>query len=264
MKTHTILAMWRNRRARASVYSTPGYWDSKADELIGDAVSMWPNNLLNQLYHQEQLALLEDFLPTMNGLTVLDVGCGTGRISRYLAARGAKVTGFDFSAKAIEIARRLNQSNNLWHQSNTPNYRVQSVYELEEAASFDVVVTWGCLTMACKDREQLLDSLSRIRRALKPNGVIALLEPIHRGFLHRVLDMELKEFCDVMLEAGFEVKDVRQLHFWPARFALAFLPWPSWLTNGGYWLGQRCMQLPGFRSTGDYKAIRGMVSARKV
>lgn len=39
--------------------------------------------------------------------TVLDVGCGTGGLLREIAARGAsRVTGIDYSEKAIEIARR--------------------------------------------------------------------------------------------------------------------------------------------------------------
>ena len=37
---------------------------------------------------------------------VLDVGCGTGRNSMYLARRGARVLGFDSSRRAIEIAKQ--------------------------------------------------------------------------------------------------------------------------------------------------------------
>ena len=40
------------------------------------------------------------------GNLILDVGCGTGIKSRYLAKRGLKVTGIDFSEKMVEIARR--------------------------------------------------------------------------------------------------------------------------------------------------------------
>jgi len=40
------------------------------------------------------------------GSTVLDVGCGGGTKSRYLASRGLSVLGVDFSEKMIEIAQR--------------------------------------------------------------------------------------------------------------------------------------------------------------
>jgi len=45
-----LAEMVRQRRARAGLYSTAEYWDSKAAHLEGAAVSMWPNNHLNALY----------------------------------------------------------------------------------------------------------------------------------------------------------------------------------------------------------------------
>jgi 2-polyprenyl-3-methyl-5-hydroxy-6-metoxy-1,4-benzoquinol methylase len=38
------------------------------------------------------------------GQTILDVGCGSGRISLPLAERGARVTGIDYSSRMIELA----------------------------------------------------------------------------------------------------------------------------------------------------------------
>jgi hypothetical protein len=163
------------------------------------------------------------------------------------------VLGIDFSAKTIELARKLSSGVN-------PSYRVQSVFDLDERQVFDVVITWGCLTMACKNRVELREALARIRTALKTDGTIAVFEPIHRGFVHRVLDMDLPEFCEVMRAVGFEVGPVRQLYFWPARFALAYVSWPRLLTRVGYSCGQGLMQLRGMRQMGDYKAIRATVS----
>lgn len=42
-------------------------------------------------------------LPT--GGEVLDVGCGTGEKSKYLATKGLKMTGVDFAASMLELAR---------------------------------------------------------------------------------------------------------------------------------------------------------------
>ena len=46
------------------------------------------------------------------GSRVLDLGCGTGRHSRYLASRGFDVTGLDLSAQSLRQAR-LNEVPNL-------------------------------------------------------------------------------------------------------------------------------------------------------
>lgn len=48
---------------------------------------------------------LTTLLPT--GLTVLDVGCGTGKVSEYLNGMGYVVTGIDINKKALEENREL-------------------------------------------------------------------------------------------------------------------------------------------------------------
>jgi malonyl-CoA O-methyltransferase len=50
--------------------------------------------------------LIDRLLGDMGGLSVLDVGCGTGRHAVRLAAAGAAVTAIDFSEGMLEQARR--------------------------------------------------------------------------------------------------------------------------------------------------------------
>lgn len=240
--------MMRTRARREEIYSAAEYWDSKADTHADSAVSMWANRSLNAHYQKEQEAWLLDQLPNVTGLRVLDLGCGTGRLSRFLANRGAQVVGVDFAARAIEIARRQSSGDN-------PIYRVQSAFELDERAAFDVVLTWGSLTVACRDGAQLLDVLARIWRSLAPGGRVLLLEPIHRGFLHRVLNINLRQFKAAMATAGFLVQGVTHLHFWPARLVLAYVPWPKFITTPIYYLGQGILALLGRKGMGDYQGI---------
>lgn len=243
-----VREMIRQRRNREKLYSTAAYWDYKATIHEDKAVSMWPNNNLNSLYDHELHVVIDHYLGAVQGLDLLDVGCGTGRFSRWFAAQGTRVTGVDFSAGSLAIAERQSSGNN-------PAYRHGSVFELTEENAYDVIFTWGVLTFACHDKNQLLDILKRIRRAVRPDGRLLLTEPIHRGFLHRVLDMDLPSFLEVMQEAGFEIKATSPLHFWPTRLALAYIPWPAWITTPLYHLGQAAMKIPGLSNLGDYWAI---------
>ena len=248
MKINGLLSMIKNRSQRERIYSTAEYWNAKAQELCGDAVSMWPNNNLNFHYHIEQMKLMEEELLDLDGKLTLDIGCGTGRLSRFLAERGAVVTGIDFSERAIALAKSKDPT-------GTIAYRVQSIFDLAESEAYDLLFSWGSLTIACKNRHELSEVMRRLRRSLKSRGRVFFLEPVHSGFVHRVLNMSTDEFCKVMRESGFEVDKVREMHFWPMRFVLAYVPWPRWITTPLYQFGQALMALPGFRKMGDYKAI---------
>src|SRR5262245_58146520 len=66
----------------------------------------------SEIYDEDgnPLVLLEEphvarMLGDVNGLSILDVGCGTGRHSIRLAKSGARVTGLDFSTGMLGRAR---------------------------------------------------------------------------------------------------------------------------------------------------------------
>jgi SAM-dependent methyltransferase len=169
-----------------------------------------------------------------------------------MAERGARVLGIDYSVKAIQIAKRESKKDN-------PCYKVCSIFQLNEQNAFDIVISCGSLTFACRNRKELLESMERLRQALKSNGKLLLLEPVHRGFLHRVLDLDIKEFCGVMVEAGFKIERMTNLHFWPMRLALANMSWPRFITAAGYHSGQWIMKLFGNKIFGDCRAIYALI-----
>jgi SAM-dependent methyltransferase len=60
---------------------------------------------IGALLAETQERVLADFLGPLDGLSVLDVGTGTGRAAIALALRGARVTGVDASAEMLAVAR---------------------------------------------------------------------------------------------------------------------------------------------------------------
>jgi malonyl-CoA O-methyltransferase len=59
----------------------------------------------NPLVNLEE-PVVRGLIGDVDGLTVLDLGCGTGRHAIWLAAHGAKVTAVDFSEGMLEAARQ--------------------------------------------------------------------------------------------------------------------------------------------------------------
>jgi SAM-dependent methyltransferase len=96
--------------------------------------------------------------------SVLELGCGIRRISRYLAQSGLRVTGIDFSPIAIaEAQERVAQDN------NRPQFLVGDVTRLDALSGpFDVSFDVGCFH--CLDPQGQRAYVSEVGRLLKPGG----------------------------------------------------------------------------------------------
>ncbi len=71
---------------------------------------------------------------------VLDLGCGAGVISVYLAARGFEVTAVDFIPKALEMARKRAEANGV-----DINFVAADLLEWDPGEGFDLIHDSGTL-----------------------------------------------------------------------------------------------------------------------
>src|ERR1700680_267128 len=94
------------------LYKPRLYWEDRAQRFAaeGDGLAAvcayGMPGFYNRAIHLEQRLALEPCLRVGAGTRVLDVGCGVGRWSRLLAARGADVLGVDLSPTMIAQARQ--------------------------------------------------------------------------------------------------------------------------------------------------------------
>jgi cyclopropane fatty-acyl-phospholipid synthase-like methyltransferase len=108
------------------------------------------------------LAALEEVVRTLQpGAAVLDLGCGAGvPVTRWLADRGFAVTGVDFSARQLELARRLVPAANLIKADMT---------EVDfPPGSFDAAVAFYSIIHVPRTEHPAL--LAKIHRWLRPGG----------------------------------------------------------------------------------------------
>lgn len=107
----------------------------------------------------------------LEGLTLLDVGCGGGLASEPMARLGAKVAGIDASARNIEIARL-----HAGEQSLAIDYRATSVEALAETRErFDIVLNLEAVEHAADPALFIAKSAD----LLQPNG-LAIVATINR------------------------------------------------------------------------------------
>lgn len=122
-------------------------------------------------------------LPRSQGLSILDLGCGTGALLAALAAenRNYRLCGIDTTEAMLQIARnRLPDSVELHHAAaEAPPFPDRS---------FDVIVStsvWHYL-----DRPE--EALARARRILRPGGLVTITDWCADFATMRVMDAWLR------------------------------------------------------------------------
>ncbi|HED12098.1 MAG TPA: class I SAM-dependent methyltransferase [Gammaproteobacteria bacterium] len=107
-------------------------------------------------------------------VNILDFGCGSGNISKLLAARGHQVIGIDISLKLLNLAAAAGRSGNpgfaCYDGSNLPIL----------PDSIDIVTTYVVLGHIT-DNDVLQVMMSELYRSLKPGGFILAIEQTRKS-----------------------------------------------------------------------------------
>jgi len=138
-------------------------WEAEAQNWL--AWAREPGHDSYWRFHRDQFLRLLPPPPA----SVLDVGCGEGRLPRDLQAAGYEVVAVDGSPTLIEYARTSDPDG---------DYRVADAAALPlDDAAFDVVTAF----MSLQDVDDLAASVSEIARVLRPDGraCLALVHPMN-------------------------------------------------------------------------------------
>ena len=100
----------------------------------------------------------------------LDLACGEGRNAHWLATRGWEVTGLDYSAVALDKARRVAAEAPRSVRERL-DYRVADVTDTDLGGEYDLVLMIY-LHLAPEERLQVVN---RAISALKPDGILMIL-----------------------------------------------------------------------------------------
>jgi 2-polyprenyl-3-methyl-5-hydroxy-6-metoxy-1,4-benzoquinol methylase len=224
------------------------YWRQRAFQ-GGNVSVMWANSTYNELADRDQWEAIARHLPTARA-SVLDVGCGTGRLSARLAARFAEYVGVDFDTMIAEARRR--------NPALAACFVESSVHDYDFGKNrFDLILSMGCLSTACS-RDELPQILLRVFEAIRPGGRCIMIDPFHRSnLLARTCKMSARQVIKIARESKVVLEYWSGLHCFPCRMLLTELAWfrrrPG-VTRWGYYWGERLLRIAP-RWLSDYSIV---------
>jgi tRNA1(Val) A37 N6-methylase TrmN6 len=179
---------------------------------------------------------LAHFPHLANKAKVLELGCGTGAVSFYLAARGAaEVTGLDVNPRMVELFNRSAEANGIGSRVRALEWDIKETKSFCPTESFDLVVanppyrnsgrerTIG--TSACHEKTAVLeDFFAAACYTLHSRGRFALVQ----------LPERFMESMELAIKYNLQPKKLQWVH--------ASIDKPAWIfllemvKNGSYGL----------------------------
>ena len=156
-----------------------------------------------------------DIVPFLNKCArILDVGCGDGRHSLYLAGLGFQVDAFDISTNAIEKIEYLKERSNL----NINTY-VCDVLDFNFKNKYDLIIIHGVLQFIEREKQPII--LESLKKWTNVNGyhIVALFtdeEPVPEDLRDVMIGVfkneEIKEYYNEWEIKLFESKKFSDEH----------------------------------------------------
>jgi 2-polyprenyl-3-methyl-5-hydroxy-6-metoxy-1,4-benzoquinol methylase len=205
------------------------YWEDRARRFAAHGSGLaavcsygMPEFYNRMIHHCQQLAL-EPWLDVVAGARVLDVGCGVGRWSSLLAARGALVTGMDLSPTMIDLAKRRADAHGV---ATRCRFLVQDLAQLDAGGTFDLVLGVTVLQHIL-DPDALRTAVQRMSAHLAPGGRMVLLEAAPARVAKHCDTMVFRArqrsvYLQLFAEAGLELRAISGVD--PAPFKTWLLP----------------------------------------
>lgn len=153
---------------------------------------------------------IDMFLKYVVGNEILDIGCGPGTLSKYIADKGYLVDAIDYSIEMLKIAEKKINNVNFIHMD------MRNIVTTKKYSG--IMLAYSLFHISKKDVKNVLNKYYDL---LKDNGVmlIILQEGVGEGFVEENLDKKSKKFINyysfqeieqVLIENNFEVIEKRK------------------------------------------------------
>lgn len=151
------------------------------------------NRTVGKVMRQKFIDCYETELTKIKNAKVIDICCGPGWLSLFSALRGNEVEGYDFSEKAIAIAKNMSEKKAELMKSKKGSLKytqldVNKIEALNHANSIDVAIGWS----AFHHIDNIEDYLNKVYKSLRTGGLIVSTDDIGSKKINRIITWFLK------------------------------------------------------------------------
>ena len=174
-RTILIFLKWRSIWFKINMLINPRFFMKSPAQLVATIREKFNqkeevdfnNQYLKNGFEDWEEAVVKGFM-NKKGASILDVGCGSGREAIQLAKLGFNVIGIDIAPEMVKAAHK-----NIEKSDFKIDFKVMAASEIEfPEASFDYCLFSLNVYSFIPSRALRIKTLKRIKKCLKPNGLI--------------------------------------------------------------------------------------------
>jgi SAM-dependent methyltransferase len=142
--------------------------DPSVDKFYFNSPVIWDSLYHNQERFDKEAKLILEIIENSfdkKGISLLDVGCGTGGYFPFFLEKDIECSGIDLNPKMIEYGKKKYPDLNL---------RVMDMKDMGFDSEFDVIICFNSTFLYNLTNEEILRSLKVFKKALRPEGIIII------------------------------------------------------------------------------------------
>ncbi|NWG34036.1 MAG: methyltransferase domain-containing protein [Chloroflexi bacterium] len=161
--------------------------------------------------HQGNLLKALEEIVNPDGLDILDLGAGTGRLSVMLAPRAGSVRAFDLSEEMLRVCRQRLEASGLtnWKVETADHRQLPIPDHSADLAVSGWSVSYLTVWNPASWREELEKWMTEMKRVLRQGSFIVLFESLGTGSEAPIRLEHLREFYLWLDESGFQHRWIR-------------------------------------------------------
>jgi 2-polyprenyl-3-methyl-5-hydroxy-6-metoxy-1,4-benzoquinol methylase len=159
-------------------------------------------------YHTKNLA--KSYINPSKQDTILDFGCGVGRLSEHLAPRAKKIVGLDLSLEMLNVARKNTKNQNV-------EYRKIDELDLIDEKTFDKIFAFWVLGHI--EDETLSKYVEKFHKVLKNDGSVFIFEqtrPKTINIKDILIQRAEEDYIKLFTDGGFKLTKKKNVFRFPS------------------------------------------------